>query len=450
MFRDAGYSVRGSDSNVYPPMSDMLAAAGITVHGGFSHDQVGNPDLVVIGNAMSRGNPEVEYVLNSALPYTSMAAALHDHFLRGREVIAVAGTHGKSTTSALLAHILRSAGADPSCFVGGVMKNYASNYFLGSGNYFVIEGDEYDSAFFEKIPKFVLYRPRHCILTSLEFDHADIYRDLDEIELWFRRLVAMVPSQGTIVYSPSYPALKRVMEKSYTPSLTFGESADCSWSFKGYDGDEAVIVLTLSGTEALFRTSLFGSFNYDNIAAAVALCLSLRIPLEEIQRGVATFRGVKRRQELIYSRAGLRVYEDFAHHPTAIALVLETMRHRYPDAVLWAVYEPRSATSRRRVFQRELPLALARADRALVKTPYNPEAIAPSERIDARQVCDDANAAGGNVRLCSSVDEILRHIAGEVDVSTSQVIVIMSNGGFDGIYGKLAAALDEKAAAAVL
>src|SRR4030042_2014920 len=201
MFQEKGYAVSGSDQNIYPPMSDMLNQIGIALYNGFSADNIDDPDLVIVGNAISRGNPEVEYVLNNRIPYMSMAQALYNFFLRGNEVIAVCGTHGKSTTSALLAHILETAGLSPSFFVGGVVRNYRSNYKIGNGRFFVIEGDEYDSAFFEKVPKFIFYRPDHLVLTSLEFDHADIYRDLGEIDLWFRRLVNMIPSEGSIVYS---------------------------------------------------------------------------------------------------------------------------------------------------------------------------------------------------------------------------------------------------------
>ncbi len=442
MFKEAGFSVRGSDSNVYPPMSDILAGAGIPVYSGFSEEQVGSPGLVVIGNAISRGNPEVEHVLNASLPYTSMAGALYAHFLHDREVIAVAGTHGKSTTSALLAHILQSAGLDPSYFVGGVLRNYDSNYRLGKGGYFVIEGDEYDSAFFEKVPKFIFYRPRHCVLTSLEFDHADIYRDLAEIELWFRRLVNTVPSQGHIVYSSAYETLARALSGSRSALSSYGETGDYSWSFSGYEGDDALVTLTSPSGRLALRTPLFGSFNYENITAAAAMALELGVPPESVQKGIASFLGVKRRQELIFSRENLRVYEDFAHHPTAISLVLDTMRHRFPGAVIWAVYEPRSATSRRNVFQNELPRALLKADHALIKTPFNLDVIPAPDRIDAARVRDDIAAGGGDARLCASVDEIIGIITGNISPDRNNIIVIMSNGGFDGIYAKLTGSLD--------
>ena len=214
MLHERGHAVSGSDQNIYPPMSDILQKSGMKLHGGFSASHVGSPDLVIVGNAISRGNPEVEHVLNRRIPYRSMAGALREFFLEGKEVVAVAGTHGKSTTTALLAHLLESAGLSPSFFVGGVARNYDANYRLGTGRHFIIEGDEYDSAFFEKVPKFIFYRPSHLVLTSLEFDHADIYRDLAEIELWFRRLVNIVPSEGSIVYSADYPNLKEIAAAS--------------------------------------------------------------------------------------------------------------------------------------------------------------------------------------------------------------------------------------------
>ncbi len=437
MFREAGYSVRGSDSNVYPPMSDMLRSAGIEIYSGFSEKQVGSPDMVVIGNAISRGNPEVEHVLNKSIPYTSMAGALYTYFLSGKDVIAVAGTHGKSTTSALLSHILLSADMDPSYFVGGVLRNYNTNYRLGRGGLFVIEGDEYDSAFFEKVPKFVFYRPRHCVFTSLEFDHADIYRDLDEIELWFRRLVNMVPSEGHIVFSSEYETLGRVMEKSRSHGASFGLHGDYRWSFSGYEGDEALVELAYPGGSVELRSAIFGPFNYENIAAASAMALRLGVSTDDLRRGVASFQGVKRRQELIYSAENIRIYEDFAHHPTAIAMVLDTMRHRFPGAAVWAVYEPRSATSRRNVFQDELPLSFLKADHAIIKTPFNLDAIPASERIDAAKVAADVNSRGGDAILCATVDEIIERMYGSMSADRENIVILMSNGGFDGIYARL-------------
>ncbi|TAL30352.1 MAG: UDP-N-acetylmuramate:L-alanyl-gamma-D-glutamyl-meso-diaminopimelate ligase [Spirochaetes bacterium] len=441
MLRARGFRVTGSDEHVYPPMSDMLAGWGIEVMQGYDPAHVGRPDLAVIGNAISRGNPEAEYILDERIPYRSMAQALHEFFLEGKEVIAVAGTHGKTTTTALLAYILDSAGLSPSFFVGGVPANYNSNFGLGMGRHFVIEGDEYDSAFFEKIPKFMVYRPTHLVLTSLEFDHADIYNNLDEIMLWFRRLVNIVPAAGKIVRAASYGTLARVTERSWAPVATYGTGgSDFSWRLIRFEGDTARLALK-SPTHGEFEltTLLFGDFNFQNIAAAASMALLLGVSVEDVQCGVQGFLGVRRRQELIYSRENIRVFEDFAHHPTAIAGMLAMLRGRYPGAKVHAVYEPRSATSRRNVFQDKLPGAFAAADTVLVKSPFRLEGIPEKERIDIGRVVASLRACGTDAAEFGSVEDILDSLFKAMDGAREHVVVIMSNGGFDGIYAKLVA-----------
>ncbi len=445
MLRKSGYQVSGSDEAVYPPMSDMLVEWGIEVSRGYREEHVGSPDLVVVGNAISRGNAEVEHVLARRIPYCSMAGALRDFFLEGKEVVAVAGTHGKTTTTALLAHILIEAGLDPSFFVGGVPVNYGSNFRLGDGPHFIIEGDEYDSAFFEKVPKFAVYRPQHLVLTSLEFDHADIYQNLEEISLWFRRLVNVVPSNGNIVYSTACPALRGAVERSFAPLYSYGcTDADFFCEEDGVEGEWARLVLHLPGAESItLRSRLFGEFNRANIAAAAAMALRLGVSTGALRRGVESFEGVKRRQELIYARGKLRIYEDFAHHPTAIAGVIAMMRGRFPASRLWAVYEPRSATSRRNIFQNELPGAFAGADRVLIKTPYKLDAIPLSERIDIARVVDDINARGGSAGALRDVPSMVSAVFREIDRTEDTVVIIMSNGGFDGIYDTIRTAADD-------
>ncbi len=438
MLKQSGYEVSGSDENVYPPMSTMLERWGIAPRSGFSADNVGSPDMVIIGNAISRGNPEAEYVLNQRIPYMSMAQALSEFLLRDREVIAVAGTHGKTTTTALLAHILEVAGSDPSFFIGGVSKNYDSNFKTGSGKYFVIEGDEYDSAFFEKVPKFTIYRPYHCILTSLEFDHADIYKNFDELKLWFGRLINIIPSEGKIVYSRHYAVLEELVAKARSACSGFGQGeGDFTYEVAGYEKDCARLRICSDPATFECSTRLFGHFNYQNILAASAMAIRLGIDAEPIARAIESFDGVKRRQEMIYDDGNLKIFEDFAHHPTAIGMVLAAMRERYQNSRIWAVYEPRSATSRRNIFQKELPGAFKRADRVLIKQPYRLEGIAEAERIDIAAVVDEINSGNTIARLFSRVDEIVGHIFDNIDRNDQNIILIMSNGGFDGIYEKL-------------
>jgi UDP-N-acetylmuramate: L-alanyl-gamma-D-glutamyl-meso-diaminopimelate ligase len=446
MFNEKGYSVSGSDQNIYPPMSDILQKSGMKLNNGFKAEQVDGADLVIVGNAISRGNPEVERMLNARIPYMSMAQALHSFFLHDREVIAVAGTHGKSTTTALLAHLLMEAGLDPSFFVGGVARNFDSNYRLGKGKYFVIEGDEYDSAYFEKVPKFIFYRPMHLVLTSLEFDHADIYRDLGEIELWFKRLVNMVPSSGNIVFSTDYENLHGIVSKAYPSRYSYGtDNADFSYTFRGFTGEFSELEMRSKAGPLALRSGLFGHYNFDNIAAAAAMTRLLGVPDDAIRGGVESFTGVRRRQELIYHKNNIRIYEDFAHHPTAVKYVLETMKERFPGARLWALYEPRSATSRRNVFQELLPMSFMAADRILIKMPFEGSAIRDGDRLDVGRLLDDLRAFNPSAGIYADADAILRDLSRSMTRDRENVIVIMSNGGFDGIYGRILEMMDSPA-----
>ncbi len=445
MLKERGHRVTGSDANIYPPMSGILAGAGIPVLEGFREENVDGAELAVIGNAVSRGNPEAERVLNRRIPYLSMAGALARFFLSDRDVIAVAGTHGKTTTTALLSHILVTAGEDPSFFVGGVSANYGASHRLGKGRHFVIEGDEYDSAFFEKTPKFVFYRPRHLVLTSLEFDHADIYRDLEDIEIWFRRLVQMVPSEGHVVYSREYANLAAIAERSRSRLNSFGAGeSPFGWALAGHCDESAALDLVHPGGTARVDSPLFGDYNYMNVTAAAAMASLLGVPWDAIAAGIGSFRGVRRRMELIHDGGRVKVFEDFAHHPTAIAGAIRNLRARFPERVLWAVYEPRSATARRNVFENSLPGAFAAADRILLKEPYRPEAIAPEERLDIEETArriDSLKGNSGSAAVFANADMIVGEIAQNLDPGKEHVIVIMSNGGFEGIYDKMKAAL---------
>ena len=444
MLKKSGYRVTGSDAGIYPPMSDILAAEKIPVAGGFEPRNLEGADLVIVGNAMTRGNPEVEALLNSHREYCSMAAAIHRFFLQGKEVIAVAGTHGKTTTTALLSHILVTAGEDPSCLIGGVSKNLGANYRLGRGKYFVIEADEYDSAFFEKVPKFIFYRPRHLVLTSLEFDHADIYENLNEIERWFRCLIRLLPSQGTLVYNRRSDLLAELAVEA--PSRVYGygtEESSTRASFLRYEAGKVINMLEDSGTgSGELPSQIIGEFNLQNMAAAAAMALRLGISRDAVIRGIETFEGVRRRQEIIYEAEDLTVYEDFAHHPTAIAGVLGAFRHRHPGARIFALYEPRSATSRRNVFQEELPGAFEAADRVMIKNPFKLEGISDEERIDITAVIEALSRQGKEAGLFFEVETMIEELIEEVEAPGEKVVVLMSNGGFDGIYNKLAERLE--------
>ncbi|MCP4135436.1 MAG: hypothetical protein GY754_30985 [bacterium] len=453
MLKEQGHSLSGSDENVYPPMSDILRKSGIIINKGYSEENIKDATLVIIGNAISRGNPEVEYVLDNNIPYMSMAGALYAFFLRDKEVISISGTHGKSTTTALLAHILESAGESPSFLVGAVANNFNSNYKLGKGKYFVIEGDEYDSAFFEKVPKFIFYRPHHLVLTSLEFDHADIFSNLEEIELWFKRLITLIPSKGNIVYSAAYGNLEKLASRSFSRTFSFGNGEvkpHFGYRFLGFDNERALLAVDCRSGESPeenetleLSTTLFGEFNYANIAAAVSMARLLGIKKDLVVAGVASFKGIKRRQEVIYKRDNCIIYEDFAHHPTAIAFMLTTVKERFPGSRVWAIYEPRSATSRRNIFQDALPAAFDPAHRTIIKTPYRLDSIPEEDRLNIERVVETIRTRGGDPSLFAHVDEIVSRVKETIDPGVKNVIIIMSNGGFDGIYKTLPLALDE-------
>ncbi len=440
MLKSQGYNIVGSDENIYPPMSDMLKRWEIETFSGFDAANISQPDLAIIGNVVSRGNVEAEHILNMKIPYLSMAQALYDFFLKDKEVISISGTHGKTTTTALMAHILEVAGEGPSFFIGGVAKNYNTNFKLGNGKYFVIEGDEYDSAFFEKIPKFILYRPYHAVLTSLEFDHADIYNSFDEIKIWFKRLVNIIPSKGNIIFSAGYTHLKDVVSRSFSHCCSFGnDGADFCYKFIKYSGKYAELRIISKDFENIdLKTTLMGDYNYQNITSAVSMALQLGVDIALIRKAVASFEGVKRRQELIYDSEGIKIYDDFAHHPTSIRSVLKEMKKKYSEATVWAVYEPRSATSRRSIFQDDLPQAFFAADKTIIKQPYKLDSIPENEQIDIKKVLQIIKNEGKDARLFNNVDKIVDSIFSEIRPGNeTNIIVIMSNGGFDGIYTKM-------------
>ncbi len=446
MFRDRGYEVSGSDENMYPPMSSILEDSGIELFYSFKEENLKDTDLVIIGNSISRGNSEAEYVLNNNIPYMSMAQALYRFFLAGKEVISVSGTHGKSTTTALLAHIFETAGMNPSFFVGAFAKNFSSNYKLGRGDIFIIEGDEYDSAFFEKIPKFIFYRPKHLVLTSLEFDHADIFSDLNEISLWFKRLVNLIPSGGNIIYSSDYRSLQNVIADAFCKTCSFGRSgSDFTYSFSAYREELAAMRVDSSYYGSVeIKSPLMGDYNYSNITAAVAAASLLGIEMEEIKNGVESFLGLSRRQEIIYRRENITIYEDFAHHPTSIDSILRSIRERYGSVKIWALYEPGSATGRRNTFQDRLPRSFNNADYVIIKDPVKLEKIPESERIDMVKLTDDIKKIVPFVKNFVHTGEITGYILENINLYENNIIIIMSNSSFGGIYDKIKDAFDSK------
>ena len=454
MLKQRGFQVTGSDAAAYPPMSDFLRELDIPVAQPFdSKNLVPKPDLVVIGNAISRGNVELESVLDRRIPFCSLPQLLHDEFLRGKEVLVVAGTHGKTTTTSMLAWIFQSAGLQPSFLIGGIAENFGSSFQLGEGKHFILEGDEYDTAFFDKGPKFLHYFPDAVILTSVEFDHADIYKDLDAVETAFKRLVNLIPRRGRIIAfdgvagdAAESPSLERCLAKAFCPVQRYGVGPRANWRVTNLRLDPGCTSwkVTHDGQPwADLEFGLAGEYNVWNATAAAAIAAACGIPKEAIADALKTFKSVKRRLEVKAQVAGVTIIDDFAHHPTAIAGTLKALRARYSGARLWAILEPRSNTLRRRVLQSDLARSLAMADEVIVAGVFRSEAVPENERLELPALAAEIEAHGRRVRLLPDADAIVQSIAPEL--RSGDVVAILSNGGFGGIYEKLPTRLRELA-----
>ena len=439
MLKQRGFHVTGSDAAAYPPMSDFLASLNIPLAQPFAASNL-DPrlDIVVVGNAISRGNVELEHVLDQRIPFRSLPQILHDEFLRGKEVLVVAGTHGKTTTTSMLAWIFYSAGMQPSFLIGGIAENFGSSFQLGHGKHFILEGDEYDTAFFDKGPKFLHYFPDAVILTSVEFDHADIYKDLDAVETSFKRLVNLVPGRGRIVALDSGESVERCLARAFCRVERYGSSASAMWQLANLRLDSARTswsVLKNGEPWADFEFPLAGEYNVLNATAAAALASDCGIPKGEIASALKSFKSVKRRLEVRAQVNGITIIDDLAHHPTAIAGTLKALRARYPGARLWAILEPRSNTLRRNILQNDLAKSLALADEVVVANVFRSDSIPERERMDLAVLVAAVQSQGRRARIIPDADEIVQVVAPEM--RPGDVAAILSNGGFGGIYEKL-------------
>ena len=445
MLKQKGHDVRGSDQGVYPPMSTFLERESIEARVGYRAENITpDLDLVVVGNAISRGNPEVEEVLDRKIRHCSLPEAIREHFLWGARPVVVAGTHGKTTTTSLAAWLLTAAGRDPSLLVGGIAANFGdegSSYRLGKGREFVIEGDEYDSAFFDKTAKFLKYLPDIAVIGNIEFDHADIYANLDEIRLAFRRLANLVPRRGLLLLGIDSPEAARIREAAKSPVQTFGLVPEADWF--GYDlhvtcAGTAFSVRHDGQTFGAFELPMLGAHNVRNALAAIAVAHAVGVDSKVIAAAMRGFKGVKRRLESVGSVAGVTVYDDFAHHPTAIAETLAAMRLAHPDSRIRAVFEPRSASSCRKVFQEAFARSFSAADDVILAAVFRSN-LPESERLSAEQLVADIEARGTTARYIPAVDDIVAALVRERQ--DDDQVVIMSNGGFGGIHAKLLDAL---------
>jgi UDP-N-acetylmuramate: L-alanyl-gamma-D-glutamyl-meso-diaminopimelate ligase len=443
MLKQRGFRVTGSDAAAYPPMSDFLSSLDIPVAQPFdARNLEPRPDLVVVGNAISRGNVELEHVLDTRIPFNSLPQLLHDEFLRGKEVLVVAGTHGKTTTTSMLAWIFHTAGLQPSFLIGGIAENFGSSFHLGQGKHFILEGDEYDTAFFDKGPKFLHYFPDSVILTSVEFDHADIYKDLDAVETAFKRLVNLIPKRGRLIAFDHGVSVERCIAKAFCPVDRYGAADNATWRVTNLKLERTQTTWTVfrnGDAWGDFGFGLGGEYNVWNATAAAALASRCGISKEEISAALKTFKSVKRRLEVRAEVDGITVIEDFAHHPTAIAGTLKALRSRYPQGRLWAILEPRSNTLRRNVFQNELARSLAIADEVVVANVFKSDSIPEAERLDLATVASVIQKQGRQARIVPEVDGIVQLVAPEM--RAGDVVAILSNGGFGGIYEKLPARL---------
>lgn len=444
LLQAAGHRVRGSDENVYPPMSDKLAAWGIEVRSGYRPENLEPaPDLVVVGNVIRRTNPEALAVVERALPYTSFPKALGDLFLADKHSVVVAGTHGKTTTTSLVAWLLTAAGRDPGMLVGGVPANFGEGFRLGQGEHFVVEGDEYDTAYFDKVPKFLHYRPRTLIVTSLEFDHADIYDDVEAIEREFAKVVALVPADGKIFVCASAPRALAQMGGAVADVVTYSaqDAVDAMWMARDITTDEHGSSFALfSGRIRVGRFSLglAGRHNVENAVAAIAFCLGAGLSVAEIKEGLVSYEGVARRQTVRAEIDGVRIIDDFAHHPTAVLATVDAVRARYPEGRLFAIFEPRTATSSRKFFQDAYAAAFGGADETIIAAVGRKELDA-AEKLDTSALVDAIRAAGHVAEHIPEVDDIVKKLAAEA--SRGDTLLFMSNGGFGGIYTKMEEAL---------
>ncbi len=439
LLKQRGFKVTGSDAAAYPPMSDFLASMTIPVAQPYAEANLKpRPDWVVVGNAISRGNVELEYVLDERILLRSLPDALYDLFLRTRDSIVVAGTHGKTTTTSMLSWIFQAAGKDPSFLIGGIAENFGSSFALRQGKHFILEGDEYDTAFFDKGPKFLHYFPDALILTSVEFDHVDIYKDLDAVETSFKRLVNLIPKRGKIIAHDAGESVERCLAQAFSVVERYGSTRMAGWR---------VVDLQLEPTRtswsvlrdgrpwADFEFSLAGEYNVWNATAAAAMAASYGISKDAISAALKTFKTVRRRLEVIAEINGITVIDDFAHHPTAIAGTLNALRSRYPGRRLWVILEPRSNTLRRNVFQSELARSLALADRVVIAGIFKADAIPEAERLNLHLVAARLEQQGHSARVITDTDRIVATAAPEM--LPGDVVAILSNGAFGGIYEKL-------------
>lgn len=443
MLKEKGLVVTGSDENVYPPMSEFLASAGIAVLNGYAPDNLRDrPDLVVVGNVIRAVNPEVTAAARLGIPYISMPQALGFFFLQNRTSLVVAGTHGKTTTSSLLASVLHHAGAAPGFMIGGIVESFARNYALGDGPYFVVEGDEYDTAFFDKGSKFLHYRPDYAIITSVEFDHADIFSDLEMIKKSFRQFAALLPADGAVIACMDDPVVAEVVRSASCRIVTYGRGEGCQWQLRDFSPDGLSSRFSVVHNRQAYGSFILpmpGIYNALNALSVIALLHQLEFDRDMIARGLASFQGVKRRQQVRGKVNGITVIDDFAHHPTSVSETVNALKNAWPERRLIVVFEPRTNSSRRAVFQERYAQAFSQADVVLVREPIPLADIPAEQQFSSVKLVQELVQQGKQAHYFAGTADILNFL--EEHSESGDVIAVLSNGGFDNIHERLLARL---------
>jgi len=446
MMKEKGYEVYGSDDGIYPPMSTFLAENNIPVFDGFDPSHLSpKPDLVVVGNVISRGNVEIEEILARHIPYISLPDAIREFFIRGHRSIVVTGTHGKTTTTSLLAWIFDFAGRKPGFLIGGIPENFGRGYQVGEGEDFIIEGDEYDSAYFDKVAKFLRYMPDVGIINHVEFDHADIYNSFDEIKTAFMRFVNLIPGNGLLVACYDYETVREVCEKAFCPVQSFGLNSDNEWK-----AEDISVIKTGTKFSVIHKTERVGSVyiplpglhNVRNALAAIAVATFAGIPFSTIREALEKFKGVKRRLELKGVANGIEIYDDFGHHPTAVRETLSAFRAQHPQKMIWALFEPRTATTRRNIFQDEFVRTFDDADAVMIAPVHRPDKAPAGQVFSAEKLAQDLQKRGKQALSFTSVDEIVTYLV--KNLKSGDIVVTFSNGPFGNIHQKLLSELENR------
>lgn len=442
---DRGFKVTGSDTNPYPPMSTQIESLGIKIMKGYKAENLHpKPDFVIVGNVISANNEEAQEVMKLGIPYTSLAKAMGEFIIENRESVVISGTHGKTTTTSMMSWVAENAGVKPGFLIGGIPKNFSQSFKNPAGNYFIIEGDEYDTAYFDKVPKFIHYRPKHVILTSVEFDHADIYKDLQAVKDAFAMLMKLIPENGTLLACAED---RNVMELrklcKAKNSFTYGFKTDADFRAKVLFQDASGIGFEVHHKGEIlgpYNMQITGDYNILNATAVVAMSKCLGFSENRIQIALESFEGVKRRQEILGEPNGILVIEDFAHHPTAVRETVKGIQKKYPGRKVFSVFEPRSATSRRKVFQQDYVEAFKGSHEVMLAEAFDQTKIDAENRFSSGELVDDLKKSGVHADVFGSADAIVGAL--KLRAHRGDVVLIMSNGGFDGIYGKLMKALE--------